>query len=82
MTRGCDTLSQALIQGVLALVQHCEAVKPADCPETLLLDCSHLVVLQNELQRLSLAAAALLVAQQLLSAKGEPTAASSPGNAQ
>lgn len=70
----------ALIQGMLSLVQQPSALSPGDCPETLLLDCSQLVALQNELQRLALAAAALLISQQLLSSKGESTAAGKPDN--
>lgn len=81
-SRGSDRLSRALVQGVLTLVQHPSALTPTDCPETLLLDCSQLVGLQNELQRLSLAAAALLVAQQLLTAKGQPCSYMSPNNTQ
>ena len=79
--RKVHSLAGGLIQGTLSLVQHPHALTPTDCPETLLLDHAHLVGLQNELQRLSLAAAALLVAQQLLSAKGQPSAPSSPDNA-
>ena len=81
LSRGSDPLSPALIQGMLSLIQHTSALSPADAPETLLLDCAQLVSLQNELQRLSLVAAALLIAQQLLSAKGQPTAPASPDNA-
>ncbi|KAK9805063.1 hypothetical protein WJX73_010256 [Symbiochloris irregularis] len=74
-------LPQILVQGTMALIQHPQALSFQECPEALLLDCKHLVALQNELQRLSLVAAALLVSQQLLETKGQPTAPSSGDNA-
>lgn len=51
-----------------------------NCPETLLLDAQRLVAAQNELQRLSLVGASLLVAQMLLGAKGVPAAPGAPDN--
>jgi T-complex protein 11 len=56
------------------------AVGEAECPETLLLDRGRLVAAQNELQRLSLTAAALLIAAQLLAMKRLPPGTSSPEN--
>lgn len=56
------------------------AVGEAECPETLLLDRGRLVAGQNELQRLSLTAAALLIAAQLLAMKRLPPGTSSPEN--
>ena len=56
------------------------AVGEAECPETLLLDRGRLVAAQNELQRLSLTAAALLIAAQLLAMKRLPPGTASPEN--
>ncbi len=56
------------------------AITREGCPETLLLDRARLVVAQNELQRLSLVAAALLIAAQLLAMKRLPPGTSSPEN--
>ena len=56
------------------------AMRVEDCPETLLLDRARLVAAQNELQRLSLVAAALLIAAQLLAMKRLPPGTSSPEN--
>lgn len=57
-------------ESLLALIQRPAAIAPRECPETLLLDAQRLVAAQNELQRLSLVGASLLVAQMLLGAKG------------
>ncbi len=56
------------------------AITREECPETLLLDRRRLVAAQNELQRLSLIAAALLIAAQLLAMKRLPPGTSSPEN--
>jgi hypothetical protein len=63
-------------EALLALIQRPSAVASQDCPETLLLDLQRIVYMQNELQRLSLVGAALLVAQMLLGAKNVPAAPS------
>lgn len=60
-------------EALLQLIQRPSAIAPSDCPETLLLDLQRLVAAQNELQRLSLVGASLLVAQMLLGAKGLPS---------
>ena len=60
-------------ESLLQLIQRPSAIAPPDCPETLLLDLQRLVAAQNELQRLSLVGASLLVAQMLLGAKGLPS---------
>jgi hypothetical protein len=57
-------------EALLALIQRPSAISAAECPETLVLDLQRLVAAQNELQRLSLIGASLLVAQMLLGAKG------------
>ena len=60
-------------EALLALIQRPSAISAAECPETLVLDLQRLVAAQNELQRLSLIGASLLVAQMLLGAKGLPS---------
>lgn len=60
-------------EALLLLIQKPSAVSPLDCPEALILDLQRLVATQNELQRLSLIGASLLVAQMLLGAKGLPS---------
>ncbi|KAK9810347.1 hypothetical protein WJX72_009152 [[Myrmecia] bisecta] len=69
-----------LAEGLLQLLQAPEALSPQQCPETLLLDCRRIVALQNELQRLALVAAALLIAQQLLAVKQVSSTTSLPEN--
>jgi len=61
-----------VVESLLALIQRPAAIGPRECPETLLLDVQRLVAAQNELQRLSLVGASLLVAQMLLAAKSLP----------
>ena len=60
-------------EALLLLIQKPSAISTLDCPEALLLDLQRLVATQNELQRLSLIGASLLVAQMLLGAKGLPS---------
>ena len=62
-------------EALLLLIQKPSAISPQDCPETLILDLQRLVAAQNELQRLSLIGASLLVAQMLLGAKNLPSSA-------
>ena len=62
-------------EALLLLIQRPSAISPQDCPETLILDLQRLVAAQNELQRLSLIGASLLVAQMLLGAKNLPSSA-------
>lgn len=61
-----------VVESLLALIQRPAAIGPRECPETLLLDVQRLVAAQNELQRLSLVGASLLVAQMLLAAMNLP----------
>lgn len=77
---GEQLVFDAVVEGVLQLLQLPVAVGEAECPETLLLDRGRLVAAQNELQRLSLTAAALLIAAQLLAMKRLPPGTSSPEN--
>ena len=60
-------------EALLLLIQKPSAISTLDCPEALILDLQRLVATQNELQRLSLIGASLLVAQMLLGAKGLPS---------
>ncbi len=60
-------------EALLLLIQKPSALSTLDCPEALILDLQRLVATQNELQRLSLIGASLLVAQMLLGAKGLPS---------
>ena len=55
--------------GLLSLMQIPRALGPLSAPETLVLDVERLVWLQNQLQHLSLVAALLLAAGQLLTTK-------------
>ncbi|BDA47598.1 probable T-complex protein 11-like protein 2 at N-terminal half [Coccomyxa sp. Obi] len=67
-----SALRAIVAESLLALIQRPAAIAPRECPETLLLDVQRLVAAQNELQRLSLVGASLLVAQMLLGTKGLP----------
>ena len=69
----CGAMRAIVGEALLLLIQRPSAIGPADCPEALLLDLQRLVAAQNELQRLSLIGASLLVAQMLLGAKGLPS---------
>ena len=75
----CSALPAVVGEALLALIARPQAIRPRACPEALLLDAPRLVAAQNELQRLSLVGASLLVAQMLLGAKGLP---SSPATAE
>ena len=68
-----SALRAIVAESLLALIQRPAAIAPHECPETLLLDVQRLVAAQNELQRLSLVGASLLVAQMLLGTKGLPS---------
>ena len=72
--REANGASRSMVgEALLALIQRPSAITSAECPETLVLDLQRLVAAQNELQRLSLIGASLLVAQMLLGAKGLPS---------
>ena len=69
----CGATRAMVGEALLLLIQKPSAISSLDCPEALLLDLQRLVATQNELQRLSLIGASLLVAQMLLGAKGLPS---------
>ena len=73
LTEAAGAMRSLVGESLLQLIQRPSAIAPLDCPETLLLDLQRLVAAQNELQRLSLVGASLLVAQMLLGAKGLPS---------
>ncbi|KAL4856048.1 60S ribosomal protein L35a-3 [Chlorella vulgaris] len=79
---GADFCRACVTRGLLQLLQQPRAVGVDDCPETLLLDLRGIVALQNELQRLCLQAASLLIVQQMLAAQRALPPPSSPAHAQ
>ena len=75
------SLPQAVVAGLVRLLQRRTALSVQEAPEALVLDVPLLVGLQNQLQCTCLVAAALLIAQQLLAHLRLPSSPSHPDNA-